>query len=66
MDQGYTDSRRLAYSIKEACELTSLKRTHVYKLISEGRLATRKVGSRRLIIASSLQEFVEGDNGTQA
>ena len=66
MDPESFNTRRLAYSIAEACELTSLGRTHLFKLISEGRLATRKIGGRRLVLASSLQELVEGGNEQKA
>lgn len=50
----------LAYSIREACHLSSLGRTRVYQLIGEGRLEVRKIGKRTLIPAASLRALIEG------
>lgn len=52
-------TERLAYSIDEACKATSLGKTGVYKLISEGRLEVRKVGKRSLIPAHSLRRLID-------
>jgi len=41
----------LAYSINEACRVSSLGRTRIYRLISEGRLEAKKVGKRTRIPA---------------
>jgi excisionase family DNA binding protein len=50
----------LAYSVREACRLSSLGRTRLYQLIAEGRLEVRKIGKRTLIPASSLRALIEG------
>lgn len=50
----------LAYSIKEACKVTSLGRTYLYHLIREGRLEARKIGNRTIIPAASLHALIEG------
>jgi excisionase family DNA binding protein len=50
----------LAYSVNEACRVTSLGRTFIYKLISDGRLKTIKIGNRTLIPADSLRAFLQG------
>lgn len=50
----------LAYSVGEACRVTSLGRTRLYQLISEGRLEVRKIGKRTLIPAASLRALIEG------
>jgi excisionase family DNA binding protein len=50
----------LAYSIKEACQVSSLGRTRLYQLIGEGRLEARKIGKRTLIPAASLRALIEG------
>ncbi len=39
----------LAYRVNEFCRVVGLGRTTVYALIAEGKLATVKVGNRRLI-----------------
>ncbi|MCB2050524.1 MAG: helix-turn-helix domain-containing protein [Novosphingobium sp.] len=51
----------LAYSITEACHVSSIGRTRLYALIKEGRLKTRKIGKRTLIPASSLRALIEGE-----
>lgn len=53
---------RLAYSVSEACHAVSISRSKLYELIGEGRIKTRKVGSRTLILSESLHAFVEGDD----
>jgi excisionase family DNA binding protein len=39
----------LAYRVNEFCRIVGLGRTKVYGLIADGKLATIKVGGRRLI-----------------
>lgn len=50
----------LAYSVSEACRVSSLGRTRLYQLIAEGRLEVRKIGKRTLIPAASLRALIEG------
>ena len=50
----------LAYSIADACKVTSIGRTRLYSLINEGRLEVRKIGKRTLIPAASLRRLIEG------
>ncbi|GGD61014.1 helix-turn-helix domain-containing protein [Erythrobacter arachoides] len=50
----------LAYSINEACRVSSLGRTQLYSLIKQRRLEVRKIGRRTLIPASSLRNLIEG------
>jgi excisionase family DNA binding protein len=50
----------LAYSVSEACRVSSLGRTRLYQLIAEGRLEVCKIGKRTLIPASSLRALIEG------
>lgn len=52
---------RIACSVDEAMALTGLGRTTVNALIGDSRIVTRKVGRRRLVIVSSLVNFIEGD-----
>lgn len=49
---------RLAYSIKETCELLGLGKTRVYELANSGELKTKKIGRRTLVVASSLRELI--------
>lgn len=52
----------LAYSIADACRVTSIGRTRLYNLIAEGRLEVRKIGRRSLIPATSLRALIEGQD----
>ena len=52
----------LAYSINEACRVSSLSRTRLYQLIAAGRLDVRKIGRRTIIPASSLRALIDGED----
>lgn len=60
MNTTNTGLEPLAYSIRDACRLTSLGRTRLYQLIGEGTLEVRKIGKRTLIPAASLRALIEG------
>ena len=47
----------LAYSIKGAMAATSLGRARLYQLIKEGKLESRKLGRRTVILADSLRRL---------
>jgi excisionase family DNA binding protein len=51
----------LAYSVADACRVSSIGRTRLYQLIGEGRLEARKIGKRTLIPAASLRALIEGE-----
>jgi excisionase family DNA binding protein len=48
----------LAVSIREACRLSALGRTTIYKLIADGRLTPIKIGRRTLIRFDDLEKLV--------
>ena len=50
----------LAYSVADACKVSSIGKTRLYALISEGRLEVRKIGKRTLIPAASLRALIDG------
>ena len=60
MQSAHMPIEPLAYSVREACRVSSLGRTRLYQLIGEGRLEVRKVGKRTLIPAASLRALVVG------
>ena len=60
MQSAITPIEPLAYSVREACRVSSLGRTRLYQLINEGRLDVRKVGKRTLIPAASLRHLIDG------
>ncbi|WP_120075869.1 helix-turn-helix domain-containing protein [Aurantiacibacter odishensis] len=51
----------LAYSITEACQVSSIGKTRLYDLINEGRLKVTRIGRRTLVNAESLRALVEGN-----
>ena len=53
---------KLAYSIREACEASSLGKTTIYSLIAASRLRAVRVGGRTVIPAESLRALLTGDN----
>jgi excisionase family DNA binding protein len=60
-DPAPVDPEPLAYSVAEACRVTSIGRTRLYELINEGRLEVRKIGKRTLIPAASLRRLIAGE-----
>ena len=50
--------RPLAYSIKDAVQVSSIGRTTLYGLISSGEIETVKIGKRQLVKAASLARFI--------
>lgn len=51
---------KLAYSISEAIDATSLRRTKLYALIKDGDLKVVRIGGRTLIPADSLRALIAG------
>lgn len=51
----------LAFTISEACRVSGLGKTSIYRLVNEGKLELRKVGNRSLITARSLRHLIEGE-----
>lgn len=49
----------LAYSVADACHVSSLGKTRIYQLIKAGVIETRKVGKRTLIPAASLHALID-------
>lgn len=48
---------KLAYSINEFAETSSLSRSKIYKEIKSGRLKARKLGNRTIITLSDANEY---------
>lgn len=51
--------RKLVYSVQEAAEQLGVGRTTVFELIRTGKLASIKIGQRRLVTRADVESFVE-------
>jgi excisionase family DNA binding protein len=49
------------YSIAEACRLSTLSKSTLYRAMEAGRLPFRKVGRRTIIPADGLRKFIGAD-----
>lgn len=54
------DPPKIGYSIREACQASSLGRTTLYSHIAAGRLRAVRIGGRTIIPAESLHALVQG------
>ena len=57
---------RLSCSIPEACVAIEVGRAKLYQEIAAGRIDTRKIGKRTLILVSSLERLLRVPAGTAA
>lgn len=55
---------RLAYSVKEFCQLVGLGRATTYRRIKDGSLQVRRIGGRTLIPASEVARLLSGDGAS--
>lgn len=51
----------LAYTVADACRVSTLCKSQIYNLIRAGKLEARKLGRRTLIPAASLRALIEGE-----
>ncbi len=49
----------LAFTIEGTTQATGLPRTTIYELLGQGKLQARKAGRRTLILAESVQAYLE-------
>lgn len=49
----------VAISVREFCRLSSLGRTSTFKLIREGQLECRRIGSRTVILMRSVEALLD-------
>ena len=50
-------ANRIAFHIKDVCEMTGLAKSTIYEYYRNGRLKVLKIGKHYLILRSSLEEF---------
>lgn len=60
MKLAQNDPIKIGYSIREACQASSLGRTTLYSHIAAGRLRAVRIGGRTIIPAESLHALVQG------
>lgn len=51
----------LAVSVEEFCRITSLGRTNCFQLIRDKKLEVRRIGSRTLVLLSSIEALLQLD-----
>lgn len=61
MKSDINHDQKLAYSIREACSVSSLGRTTLYAHIAAGRLRVTRVGGRTLVPAKALRALIDGE-----
>jgi hypothetical protein len=50
--------QRLCCTVREACQTSSWGHDKIFRLIKEGRLASRKIDGRRMIVVASLLQLL--------
>lgn len=50
----------IALTVADAVKASGLGKTTLYEAMAAGRLETRKVGRKRLVLTHSLRRFIEG------
>jgi len=56
-----SDPPKLGYSIREACQATSLGRSTIYARIADKTLRAVRVGGRTIIPAEALHALIAGE-----
>ena len=61
------DPPKIAYSIKEACQATSLGRTKIYLMLADPScpLKAVRIGGRTVIPAEALHALISGDKSNR-
>lgn len=49
--------RKAAYTVKEFCQMFSIGRSTFYAEVASGRLLTKKVGSRTLVLIADAESW---------
>jgi len=52
---------RVGYSIRQACQASSLSKSTIYNHIAAGRLRAVRVGGRTIIPAEALRALITGE-----
>ena len=57
---------RMAFSVKEVCEMLGVSHMTVYAWIKDGSLLSVKIGNRRLVLRGALEKLLHGQKHGQA
>jgi excisionase family DNA binding protein len=60
------DTEPLAVTVAEACRLTGLGATNIWKLIGEGKIKVARIGRRTLPLFASLKLLLAPDHDDEA
>jgi excisionase family DNA binding protein len=60
MSKNTPEEKCRAYSIREAARLCGVSRATLYRLLKEGKIASVKIGSRRLIRDDQINALLAG------
>lgn len=61
MQSATTEPAKIGYSIREACQASSLGKTTLFRHIAAGRLQANRVGGRTIIPADALHALISGE-----
>ena len=53
-------TEKLTVSVSEACQMTGLSSSTIYRMFDRGELTRHKIGTKVLIKVSELQELING------
>jgi excisionase family DNA binding protein len=59
MNLQLTGTQKMAYSVEEVAEQTTLSKSHLRNEIRDGKLKARKIGRRVLILNEDLQAYLK-------
>lgn len=59
---GTINENKMAFSIEEVAELTSLSKPFLRLEVKRGKLQIKRFGRRVLVLYSDLQNYLNGDN----
>jgi excisionase family DNA binding protein len=63
---GEIDSEQRAYKVPRAAKLLDISERQTWSLVHSGEIESFKVGSSRLVLAQSLDEFIEARRREEA
>ncbi len=53
-----TENAAISYGVADAAKAIGVSRAYMYRLLSEGKIAAKKIGTRTVITVAELNRFV--------